>query len=61
MCGIFVYSGVLGNAKKRVWDGLKKLEYRGYDSFGVFEKVGENESLFRFVGKVSGGEGERPG
>ncbi|HPX72853.1 MAG TPA: glutamine--fructose-6-phosphate transaminase (isomerizing), partial [Methanoregulaceae archaeon] len=34
MCGIFGYTGV-GRAPEIVLDGLKRLEYRGYDSFGV--------------------------
>ena len=34
MCGIIGYTGKL-NAKNVVIEGLKKLEYRGYDSVGV--------------------------
>lgn len=35
MCGIFGYIGAGKNAKSIVFDGLKSLEYRGYDSWGV--------------------------
>ena len=34
MCGIVGYVG-RGNAKEIIIDGLKKLEYRGYDSAGI--------------------------
>lgn len=35
MCGIFGYVGTSNNASKIVLDGLKTLEYRGYDSWGI--------------------------
>jgi glucosamine--fructose-6-phosphate aminotransferase (isomerizing) len=35
MCGIFGYTGTKDNAKDIILEGLKKLEYRGYDSWGV--------------------------
>jgi glutamine---fructose-6-phosphate transaminase (isomerizing) len=35
MCGIFGYVGEKNTAPKIVLDGLKRLEYRGYDSWGV--------------------------
>jgi glucosamine--fructose-6-phosphate aminotransferase (isomerizing) len=35
MCGIFGYVGVCDEAPRRVLAGLKKLEYRGYDSWGI--------------------------
>src|SRR3989344_1395556 len=34
MCGIFAYVGN-DDAAKKVTEGLKRLEYRGYDSWGV--------------------------
>lgn len=44
MCGIFGVVGV-SNAAKVVINGLKKLEYRGYDSWGI--TVSKNGSLAR--------------
>ena len=35
MCGIFAYKGPKQNAAEIVINGLKKLEYRGYDSAGL--------------------------
>lgn len=35
MCGIFGYVGYRQNAQELVFAGLKSLEYRGYDSWGV--------------------------
>jgi len=35
MCGIFGYVGGKKNAGSIVLDGLKRLEYRGYDSWGI--------------------------
>lgn len=35
MCGIFGYIGKRNDAKKLVLTGLKTLEYRGYDSWGI--------------------------
>ena len=62
MCGIVGYTG-LDVAKNILVDGLKRLEYRGYDSAGVaLERVGPNGStsidVIRRVGKVAGLESE---
>lgn len=35
MCGIFGYVGSSRNASEAVIEGLRKLDYRGYDSWGV--------------------------
>ena len=35
MCGIFGYVGRQSDAAKIVFEGLKRLEYRGYDSWGI--------------------------
>ena len=35
MCGIFGYIGTKKNATQVVFDGLKRLDYRGYDSWGI--------------------------
>lgn len=53
MCGIFGYVGKRENALDLVVKGLQKLEYRGYDSWGVATE--ENGELFieKKVGKIS--------
>jgi len=53
MCGIFSYLGNRKNAGKLIVDGLKKLEYRGYDSFGFAEKVNGKIRLTKKAGKIS--------
>ena len=35
MCGIFGYVGSTRNATDAVLEGLQRLDYRGYDSWGV--------------------------
>ena len=54
MCGIFGYVGPKQNAGDIILEGLKTLEYRGYDSWGVAVKK-ENNSLYieKHVGKIS--------
>jgi glucosamine--fructose-6-phosphate aminotransferase (isomerizing) len=49
MCGIFGYTGSRQAAPLLI-DGLKTLEYRGYDSAGMFLSSGER---IRAVGKVA--------
>lgn len=39
MCGIFCYIGTKKNAAQTVFEGLKTLEYRGYDSWGIAVKL----------------------
>ncbi len=52
MCGIM---GYIGNreAKEVLIDGLKRLEYRGYDSSGIAVFDGEKLKVLRSVGKIS--------
>ena len=55
MCGIFGYVGSgRGNAEAAdiVLRGLKKLEYRGYDSWGVAVAHDDGVKLERRVGKI---------
>lgn len=52
MCGIFAYVGERKNAPEIVIEGLKKLEYRGYDSWGIAYKEGDNISIHKEVGKI---------
>ncbi|MFY9902996.1 MAG: glutamine--fructose-6-phosphate transaminase (isomerizing) [Trichococcus sp.] len=53
MCGIVGYIGK-GNAQEILVAGLKKLEYRGYDSAGIYV-VDENKKghLFRETGHIA--------
>ena len=52
MCGIFAYSGQKDNAAELVIQGLKKLEYRGYDSWGVAFADNSNVKAVKEVGKI---------
>lgn len=51
MCGIFAYIGKKDKGGEIVLGGLKKLEYRGYDSWGIAVK---NQKLWvkKCVGKI---------
>ncbi|MEO2066327.1 MAG: glutamine--fructose-6-phosphate transaminase (isomerizing), partial [Desulfurobacteriaceae bacterium] len=51
MCGIVGYVGK-DNAKNVVVDGLKRLEYRGYDSAGLALIVNGEIKVFKRVGKI---------
>ena len=54
MCGIIGFSGNL-NAKNVIIEGLKTLEYRGYDSCGVCLVDDKNKfHIIKTTGKVSG-------
>lgn len=52
MCGISVYIGRNKNAPDIVFEGLKKLEYRGYDSWGVAAKEKDKISVQKKVGEI---------
>jgi len=60
MCGIFAYKGPKTNAAELVIKGLKKLEYRGYDSWGVASKCDSEISIYKNVGKISDFDFEKP-
>lgn len=51
MCGIVGYIGNK-NTKEILLEGLKELEYRGYDSAGIAVLQGENFESFKAVGKL---------
>ena len=52
MCGIVGYVGKRP-AREILLDGLKKLEYRGYDSAGISLIAGERIEAVRSVGNLS--------
>jgi len=52
MCGIAAYIG-LENAPKIVIDCLKKLEYRGYDSWGIASLKKDSVLIKKNVGMIS--------
>ena len=62
MCGIIGYKGS-GQAGPVLLDSLKRLEYRGYDSYGFATVSGGNLLVNKRVGRISdnGGEEGLPG
>lgn len=52
MCGIFGYVGDQESASEFILDGLKLLEYRGYDSWGIAVKKDKNIVVDKHVGKI---------
>jgi len=52
MCGIFGYVGHQNNAADIILNGLKLLEYRGYDSWGVAVKKDKKLQIDKHVGKI---------
>jgi glutamine---fructose-6-phosphate transaminase (isomerizing) len=58
MCGIVGYIGQDKKANDFIIDGLKSLEYRGYDSAGIATVAGKQTSATKQVGKVDGLERE---
>ncbi|MGD2126494.1 MAG: glutamine--fructose-6-phosphate transaminase (isomerizing) [Desulfobacteraceae bacterium] len=57
MCGIVCYVGSQ-KAKPILLEGLKRLEYRGYDSAGLAIQDGKHIDHFRAVGKITELEGK---
>ncbi len=57
MCGIFGYVGAKTNAAEIVLEGLKRLEYRGYDSWGVaaVPVSGRTIAVKKKAGKIGAG------
>ena len=52
MCGIIGYTGKLAAAPVLI-EGLKRLEYRGYDSAGLAVVADEHMYQVKSVGKVA--------
>lgn len=57
MCGIMAYKGK-GNAASAAVNGLKKLEYRGYDSWGIALLGNPGIEVIKKVGKIGDFSGE---
>ena len=51
MCGIVCYVGTK-QAKPILLNGLKQLEYRGYDSAGIAVQRGTQVARYRSIGKI---------
>lgn len=51
MCGIVAYTG-LNNALPILLEGLRRLEYRGYDSAGIFMSNTIENKIYKVKGKV---------
>jgi glutamine---fructose-6-phosphate transaminase (isomerizing) len=52
MCGIFGYVGREPSAAQVVLEGLRKLEYRGYDSWGIAVQRNGHAELEKAIGKI---------
>src|ERR1700737_852921 len=58
MCGIFGYVGTRDDAAQLVLAGLKKLEYRGYDSWGIAARQNDSALAHLLVEKHTGKIGQ---
>jgi glutamine---fructose-6-phosphate transaminase (isomerizing) len=56
MCGIFGCAGADANPDVLI-EGIKRLEYRGYDSWGLCTATLDHLSVLRRVGKIGGVDG----
>lgn len=52
MCGIFAYIGPHKNVPQLIFDGLKNLEYRGYDSWGIAVRSDHKIFIEKHTGKL---------
>ncbi|MBU4099450.1 glutamine--fructose-6-phosphate transaminase (isomerizing) [Patescibacteria group bacterium] len=52
MCGIFAYIGKKNNAAEIIFNGLKTLEYRGYDSWGIATQNHKKIIIEKHLGKL---------
>lgn len=53
MCGIIGYNGNNNKTLPILIDGLKALEYRGYDSAGIAFMQNNNTNIIKSIGKIS--------
>ncbi len=52
MCGIFGYVGMQKDVSSMILEGLKTLEYRGYDSWGIAIKKGQKIQIEKHTGRI---------
>ena len=57
MCGIVGYIGDQQDVQEVLVEGLRRLEYRGYDSAGVAVLDGDSLKIQRALGKLSNLDG----
>ncbi|MFH1586502.1 MAG: glutamine--fructose-6-phosphate transaminase (isomerizing) [Candidatus Diapherotrites archaeon] len=50
MCGII--GAISENSVEQVFNGLRRLEYRGYDSYGIAIRTGKSIKVIKEVGKI---------
>ncbi len=60
MCGIYGYAGSERDAQEAVQEGLKRLEYRGYDSWGIAVEADGVISVDKHIGLVGNDAGLLP-
>ena len=53
MCGIVGFVGTQADALPFIFDGLKRLEYRGYDSAGIALALPQGIAIQKSKGKIS--------
>lgn len=58
MCGIIAYLGNRTDAAKIAIEGLKSLEYRGYDSWGIAYKNAQDIKIHKEIGKIGDTDSE---
>ncbi len=54
MCGIFGFTGLRKHNSNLVFNGLKSLEYRGYDSWGIVVDTPKSLINEKHLGKITG-------
>ncbi len=60
LCGIFAYAGRETQAADMILDGLRRLEYRGYDSWGVAVRNNGGILTEKQIGKIGGAQVRMP-
>lgn len=59
MCGVFGYVGASHASTNIMLEGLRELEYRGYDSWGIAWRDKNSISIKKNIGKVPTPNGDR--